>query len=547
MPLFLQAFLSALPILIILVLMGLFLWPSRIVMFISWLVTALLALLFWRVELIRILASTIQGALMSLDILIIVFGAIFLISIMNRGKAMKAINHSLRKITNDPRIQIIIIAWAFGSFIEGLAGFGVAIILSASLLVGLGFPPLAAAAVSLIANSTPVSFGAVGTPIVIGMRTAIDGLLSAEIAMSDFLFSVGYWSAIIHFIIGLSIPIIMVMVLTHYFSENRHYKNWVEIIPFAIFSSLAFLIPYIITAFISSELPSIIGGIISLIIIAFAAKKGFLIPKSSWEFKDRWGGDWGKKTEKLKNPEEKEKQPMSPAIAWLPFIIIGLILTITRLGVGKSILQGITISWVGILGVDGINYTMVPLWLPGFIFLIVAICFLPIYKIKTKEIIKDLKTSFIRLIPASMVLVFSISMVRIMMNSGVNLSNYDSMLLVMSTWSFQFVGSAWPFISPFIGVIGTFVSGSNTVSNILFGGFQYSIASLLGISEIIILALQNIGGALGNMICIYNLVAVATVVGISGKEGKILQINLVPVVLLTLFAGILGLLFIYLT
>ena len=547
MPLFLQAFLSALPILIILVLMGLFLWPSRIVMFISWLVTALLALLFWRVELIRILASTIQGALMSLDILIIVFGAIFLISIMNRGKAMKAINHSLRKITNDPRIQIIIIAWAFGSFIEGLAGFGVAIILSASLLVGLGFPPLAAAVVSLIANSTPVSFGAVGTPIVIGMRAAIDGLLSAEIAMSDFLFSVGYWSAIIHFIIGLSIPIIMVMVLTHYFSENRHYKNWVEIIPFAIFSSLAFLIPYIITAFISSELPSIIGGIISLIIIAFAAKKGFLIPKSSWEFKDGWGGDWGKKTEKLKNPEEKEKQPMSPAIAWLPFIIIGLILTITRLGVGKSILQGVTISWVGILGVDGINYTMVPLWLPGFIFLIVAICFLPIYKIKTKEIIKDLKTSFIRLIPASMVLVFSISMVRIMMNSGVNLSNYNSMLLVMSTWSFQFVGSAWPFISPFIGVIGTFVSGSNTVSNILFGGFQYSIASLLGISEIIILALQNIGGALGNMICIYNLVAVATVVGISGKEGKILQINLVPVVLLTLFAGILGLLFIYLT
>ena len=547
MPLFLQAFLSALPILIILVLMGFFLWPSRIVMFISWLVTALLALLFWRVELIRILASTIQGALMSLDILIIVFGAIFLISIMNRGKAMKAINHSLRKITNDPRIQIIIIAWAFGSFIEGLAGFGVATILSASLLVGLGFPPLAAAVVSLIANSTPVSFGAVGTPIVIGMRAAIDGLLSAEIAMSDFLFSVGYWSAIIHFIIGLSIPIIMVMVLTHYFSENRHYKNWVEIIPFAIFSSLAFLIPYIITVFISSELPSIIGGIISLIIIAFAAKKGFLIPKSSWEFKDGWGGDWGKKTEKLKNPEEKEKQPMSPAIAWLPFIIIGLILTITRLGVGKSILQGVTISWVGILGVDGINYTMVPLWLPGFIFLIVAICFLPIYKIKTKEIIKDLKTSFIRLIPASMVLVFSISMVRIMMNSGVNLSNYDSMLLVMSTWSFQFVGSAWPFISPFIGVIGTFVSGSNTVSNILFGGFQYSIASLLGISEIIILALQNIGGALGNMICIYNLVAVATVVGISGKEGKILQINLVPVVLLTLFAGILGLLFIYLT
>ncbi len=544
MPLFIQAVLAVLPILLIIILMGGFLWPAKRAMPLVWLLTIILSFFVWQVELIRLLASNIQGVLITLDILVIIFGAILILTMMQNSGAMEVIGRGLQKITTDRRVQVLIITYAFGSFIEGAAGFGVPAVLAASLLMGLGFPSLAAAVTALISVSTAVSFGAVGTPILIGTRAAVEGLLPIGMPISNFLLQVGHWTALIHFIIGLLVPLIVVMVMTRYFGQNRSFKEGLAVVPFALFTALTFLIPYLIVSRFSPELPSIIGGIISLIIITLAVRMNFLTPKNSWDFA-KTDKNNQKEIDSTETKLNQKSRTISPFLAWLPYGVIGLILVATRLGVGKEFLQSFTLSWSGILGVEGINHTTMPLWLPGFPFMITALLLIFIYQIRTKQVITDIGLTFKRLVPAIIVLVFSISLVRMMVNSGVNLSGYENMLLVISRFTADLVGGAWPLVAPLVGAIGAFISGSNTVSNILFGGFQDQIASLLGISRTITAALQVAGGALGGIISIYNLVVVAAVTGLLGQEGKIVRLIIWPTLILTFLAGLLGLLFVY--
>jgi lactate permease len=212
---------------------------------------------------------------------------------------------------------------------------------------------------------------------------------------------------------------------------------------------------------------------------------------------------------------------------------------------GRDALQGVTFSWPGIFGMEGINYTMIPFWLPGFPFVIVALLAAIIYKMKFAQVVADISTTSKRLMPAAIALFFAVGVVRIMVNSGINLSGHESMLLVMSSFTAVLAGGSWPLVAPLIGVTGSFISGSNTVSNILFAGFQDSVASLLGISRTITVALQVVGGAAGNMICVHNLLAVAAVAGVLGLEGKMLRINLLPCLFIAGLSGLAGLLFVY--
>lgn len=544
MPLFVRAFLAASPILLTIVLMGWLFWPAKKSMPIAWGLAGILALAVWRVEMVRVLAAAMQGVLMSLDILIIVFGAVLVLNIMTSSGAMGVINTGLRTVTADRRVQLVIIAYVFGAFIEGAAGFGTPAALAAPLLIGLGFPPLAAAVVALVCNSTPVSFGAVGTPIMIGVRAGMEGLLPAEMPMTDYLVYVGHWVAVIHFLVGLLVPLLAIMVMTRYFGKSRSFKDGLQVAPFAVYSALIFLVPYIITSRIAPELPSVVGALIALPIIILSARAGFMMPKSAWDFDEKWESDWGKPAEILKGDDGKTA-PMSLFMAWSPYIVIGLILVVTRMGVGEAALRGVTLNWHGIFGVEGINYTMRPLWLPGFPFMIIALLAALLYKMKFAQAVSNVKVTAKRLVPAAIALFFAVGVVRIMMESGVNLSGYESMLLAMSKFTADAVGAAWPLVAPLIGVVGAYISGSNTVSNILFAGFQDSIASLLGISRIITVALQVVGGAVGNMICVHNLLAVAAVTGVLGQEGKLLRMNLFPCLLISVLAGLLGLLLIY--
>ncbi|UNC91789.1 L-lactate permease [Candidatus Contubernalis alkaliaceticus] len=546
------AFAASIPLLITIILMAIFNWPAVKAMPAAWTAAVLISSLLWMMSPKRILAASILGSLQAFNILLIVFGAILILNTLKKSGAMETINHSFHKISPDKRIQAIIIGWFFGSFIEGAAGFGTPAALGAPLMVGLGFPPLAAAMAALIFNSTAVTFGAVGTPIIGGLGAVLNTpyvreQLPAGLTYGGFLRELGIWSALHHVIIGTFLPLLAVSMLTGFFGEKRSFKEGLEIWPFALFSGLIFTIPYYFMAvYFGPELPSVIGGLLGLGIIIPAASRNFLIPKKAWNFAppDKWQYRWGKASF---SPLNREAPSLSLAISWLPYLLIAIILLVTRLPALKigPLLRSISLNWNNILG-EGINFSLQPLYIPGIIpFTLVAVITVWLHRMKKSEVKEAWLKTIRQMIPTTAALIFTVSMVQVMVMSDVNNSGLDSMMLVMSKTASLTFRDLWPLVSPFIGALGTFISGSSTVSNILFGSFQYQVANELNISRLITAGLQGTGSSIGNMISIHNIVAVLATVGISGVEGEIIKKNFLPAFIYAFLVGIIGLLFTY--
>ena len=167
------AFLSLMPILAVALFLVILRWPASRAMPISYAVAALLALFVWQVSPAQVAAASANGLIVAASLLYIVFGAILLLNTLEESSAIRTIRQGFTNITPDRRIQVIIIAWLFGSFIEGAAGFGTPAAVAVPLLVALGFPAMAAVMSGMIIQSTPVSFGAVGTPILVGVNTGL--------------------------------------------------------------------------------------------------------------------------------------------------------------------------------------------------------------------------------------------------------------------------------------------------------------------------------------------------------------------------------------
>ncbi len=541
------AFLAALPLLLTILTMAVFLWPAQRAMPAVWLLAAAVAFFAWKMEPLRILAASLEGALLALNILVIVAGAILVLNVLRAGGGLDAINKGFNHISSDRRVQVLIIAWLFSSFIEGAAGFGTPAALVAPLLVGLGFPPLCAVMVALICNSTAVTFGAVGTTINVGLGTALAGLLHSELGLASFLKTVGVQAALINMIVGSLIPLFAVMLMTRIFGNKGSLWEGAAVWPLALISGFSFTIPSYLTALLlGPELPSIIGGLVGLSLVIFLVSRGHFLPSHSWDFPPSrlWRKDWGGKSE---SPPE-EKGSVSLGLAWTPYIIIALLLIITRLPAlpFQEILSAFTISWENILGQPQVSYRVEPLYLPGIIpFALVAAVTLFLHRISVQKAKRILLQTGRQLMPAAVALFFTVGMVRILVQSHINEAGLNSMLLVMSSFSAALIGEAWPFFAPFLGSLGAFVSGSNTVSNILFGGFQHGVALSLDISRPLVLALHAVGGATGNMIAVHNVIAVCTVTGILGTEGIVIRRNLAPAFFYAAAVGLLGLLFAY--
>lgn len=545
------ALIAFVPILFTIVMMTVFSWPAKKVMPFAWLIAAIIAYSVWRMEMVRILASTIYGFLSAFNILIIIFGAILILNTLKKSGAMAAINRGFYGITPDRRIQAIIIGWMFGSFIEGAAGFGTPAALAGPLMVGLGFPPLAAAMVALIFDSSSVSFGAVGTPVIGGVGSVMKSTVVEKLgegAYIPFLKQVGIWTAIPHAIVGTFLPLLAICMLTAFFGpkEKRSIKYGLAAAPFAIFAGLCFTVPYILTAtLLGPEFPSLVGALIGLPVVLVAASKGFLVPKDRWEFpaKEQWENNWKGMVE----TGSGEESNMPLWLAWTPYVLIALILVVTRIpefGL-KGFLASQKITWENILG-TGINYSLPYLYLPGTIpFILVAVITIFLHRMPSRSAKEAWGATFKQITGPAIALFFAVAMVQVMVQSGVNLKEIDGMMLTMSKATAMAVGGAWPLVSPFVGVLGAFMSGSNTVSNILFSQFQFGVAGQLGHPGVITLALQNIGGAVGNMICVHNVVAACATVGLTGVEGVIIRRNLIPTFVYGLAVGIFGLIVIY--
>ena len=239
--------LSLLPIAAVALFLVVLRFPASRAMPISYLVAAGLALLVWKVPVVQVAAASVKGLVVAAELLYIIFGAILLLRTLRESGALRTIRQSFRGVSEDRRIQVIIIAWLFGSFIEGAAGFGTPAAVAVPLLVGLGFPPLAAVVSGMIIQCTPVSFGAVGTPILIGVGTGLAGegtidqfAGSVQYGGTDYsdgyslLSDVGVRVALLHAIAGTMIPLLLAAMLTRFFGKNRSIWEGIAVWRFAL-------------------------------------------------------------------------------------------------------------------------------------------------------------------------------------------------------------------------------------------------------------------------------------------------------------------------
>lgn len=544
----LYSFVALIPILtVFLLLVGAKLPASR-AMPTAYLVTVAIALWIWQVPFNWVAASTVQGLVVAAEILYIVFGAILLLNTLRASGAMDTIRQSLLTISSDRRVQVIIIAWLFGSFIEGAAGFGTPAVITVPLMVAIGFPAMAATVAALIIQSTPSTFGAVGTPILIGIDAGLEGVETVQnrlndlgLDSADYLAEIGAKAAMFHGIIGIFIPLILAIAMTYFFSDRPSIRDGLAIWKYALFCGIAFTLPYTLTAiFLGPEFPSLAGGLIGLAIVIPMTRKQWLVPNQTWDFpeSDSWPDIWqGRDT-----APTPQSASMSPLKAWLPYILLAIFLVLTRLRFLplRSGLQSLELSASNLLGTN-LSINTQPLYLPATIFVLVVILTYFLHGMKPEAIREAMETSLPTIAKTLVALGSAVLMARVFINTGTNEADLASMPLTLAAGISQLVGSAWAFVAPIIGAIGAFVAGSVTVSNIMFSLFQFGVAENTDISPEIILALQCVGASAGNMICVSNIVAAAATVGLMGREGNLMAKLIFPVLYYLLFAGILGL------
>lgn len=498
--------------------------PSNQALPLSALVLYFISLIVFKWEPNLVHANVLKGLLVAWTPILIIGGAIFLFETMKATGSLKTVTDWLNTITENKVAQLMIVGWAFPFLIEGASGFGTPAAIAAPVLVGLRFAPLNVAILALIMNSVPVSFGAVGTPTWFGF-SAIE-LTSAETM------TIAIKSASIHSTIALVIVTIALMQLVNF-------KKIFENIVFVILSVAFTVVPYLLVAFINYEFPSLIGGSIGLIATAILAKYNIGLKKYS-----------------------EEKSEINP-----PLISIGrlvkatfplwgtiLLLLITRIpeigikqfltatnpafNISLGMLGDFSISSSLVIQLENIfltpvNWSHSTLYVPSLIpFAIVSLITFRIQGSTGREIKTTFKTTVDKMINPMYALLGSLVFVNLMMMGGeLSAVNHIGRMLANAT------GRHWTFFASYLGAIGSFFSGSATISNLTFAGIQDSIALQTQISRTTILALQSVGGAFGNMVCINNIVAVTSVLSITNREGYILKRTVIPMLLYGAMAG----------
>jgi len=472
------------------------LFVSEITLFL----VAILAVFYWRIIPGLLLVSYAKGFLIAFDIFIIIVGAIFFLEISKKLKIIDNVSYYLESFSKDYRVKIIILAWFLENFLEGTAGFGTSSIVTAPILMGLGLKPILAVIVALIGNSSAVVFGAVGTPIRIGFAGSEISSQIPEIA------------SLINFT-GLLVPIFILFAITKG-KENRK-EQILEALPFAFFSGLAFVIPSFLFVFLGQEFPSILGAIAGAIIVFFAAKLNIFMPQ---------------KIRKIDN-SIKLKKTLSPFKTFSPYVILIVLLVLGKLFFGtKSFL----------ISFFEINHNF-SFFNPGFAFIITGL-FIISQRVKNKpeELTETIiKKSFIRAVGPFFIIALMSAMVQIMVNSGQNFSGIPSFITILAK---SLENTFLPLFTPFVGAFGSFITGSATISNIMFGKFLETAADVLNYDRVIILSLELVGAAAGNMIALTNIMTAEAVVGIKNKEREVIKGVFVPCFIYLVVVGIIGIL-----
>lgn len=485
----------------------------------------LIKLFYFQLDSTLVNATVVNGLLTAWTPILIIWGAVFLFRTMEHTGAMDTIRSWLNEVTTNQVAQLMIIGWAFAFLIEGASGFGTPAAIAAPILVGLGFPAVRVAILCLIMNSVPVSFGAVGTPTWFGLGQL--GLSQAD------LLEIGSRTALIHAVAALVIPVIaLVFVLS--FKEVK--KNLV----FVYLSILSCVVPYLVLARFDYEFPSVVGGGIGLVLSVLLARWGVGLARDG------------------KTARQNGSVPL-PTLVRAAFPLWGtvallLVTRIKQLGI-KPLLVAAQPAWeapIGHLGTFSVSSSLVVsfshifgtpsswkfqvLYIPALIpfFIIAGITFF-LFKADNRTMKKVAAESYRQMKKPIAALLGALVFVKLLMVGGQNAST-----MLIGKALADAAGQQWRFFASYLGALGAFFSGSNTVSNLTFGGIQVGIAKTSGLNVNSILAAQSVGGAMGNMTCINNIVAVCSVLGISAEEGFILKRTVIPMVLYGVIAAVAG-------
>lgn len=544
------ALLAIIPIVVALILMVGMRWPATRAMPFAWLACCICAMFGWDISVLRILALSIQGVVIAIGVLIIVFGAILILYTMEKSGGMETIQYGMQNVSRDRRVQAIIIGFMFAAFIEGAAGFGTPAALAAPLLLGLGFPAMAAAVICLVFNSVPVSFGAVGTPILVGfglLKTQVQEAVEAAVpglsfsGFDSFAKAVGEWATFMHGPMAVILTIFMLGFMTRFWGPKRSWSEGFAAWKFCVFAAVCFLIPYVFCAWVlGPEFPAMLGGLLGLGVVVWGAKMGFCVPKGEWGFgpSSAWDPSWSGTASQ--NTSTEFKAHMSQIRAWMPYVVICILLVVTRipeLGL-KGWLSAQKITYNNILGFKDISEGITYLYLPGTFFIVVALLTIWMHKMPGSAVKAAWQESFAKMKGPTIALCFAVALVAIFRGSAVNPGNAPSMPLALATTVGAVAGTIWPFLDAFVGGLGAFITGSATISDLMFAEFQWDMATSLKLPPTIIEAAQTVGGAMGNMICIHNIVAACAVVGLSGREGEVMRKTFWPFLLYGSIAGI---------
>lgn len=530
-------FLALLAIIVPLTMLVLLKLPARIGMSISAIVVGIVAFAGWDMPPLAIGASIAQGIHLALTIGLILFGALSLLKTLEGVGALERIKLGLHSVSQDMRIQTVLVAFALVCLMEGISGFGTPAIIAAPLLIILGFRPLAAATLVLLGDTISNTFGAVATPLLIGLGNVPD--FSPDLALV-----VGAQVTLFDLIIGPLIPLSLVAMLIFVFGRQTHHQKWRsfrEIAPWAMFIGLVYTVcTIIIVRLIGVEFAAIISGIVTLIVIALTTKHQFLIPKTIWRHHA--------KADIVEQTISKHDAHIPLWKAWLPYGVVIITLLITRAipPIKQFVTTHFNAGWHNIFGFEEISSSWAILYSPGTILLIGAIFTAFFIGRSPKPLLLANKQALATTASALTALIPTIIMVQIFSNSGINTAGLASMPVYIGNVMADIFGNLWAGAAPTLGALGAFISGSSTVSTLTMSPIQYSIAVDTGLPIVIILALQMVGAAAGNIIAIHNVVSVSTVVGLAHREGMIIRKLILPTTIYLIVAGSLGLLAVWL-
>jgi lactate permease len=467
------------------------------------LIAILLAIFVYGMPLKLAALSVIHGVFYGLfPICWVIIGAVFLYNVTVKSGQFEIIQNFMASITSDRRLQALLVAFSFGAFLEGAAGMGAPVAITAAMLVGLGFNPLYAAGICLISNTVPVTFGSLGVPIIAAAQ--VSGL--PEMAVSQ--------------MVGRTLPILALIVPFYLVILMAGFKRSLEVLPAILLSGVVFaVIQFLVSNYINPMLPGILAGLASIICLTVFLK--YWKPKSIWRFKE----------ESQQTVETELKYSTGQIIkAWSPYIIMTLMIIVWGIQPVKEALNSIGQIKFNIPGLkDAIlkpdNSGFIEIKAFDFNFLstagtatvLSAFLSLPLIGM---SLIKGLKTFFATLNQLKFPIITISSIVGfafIANNSGMAIS----MAMALAS-----TGILFPFFSPILGWLGVFLTGSNTSSNALFSKLQFTTAENIGINPLLTVGANASGGVAGKMISPQSLAVGAAAVGLVGRESELFRFTL---------------------